>query len=347
MNFKILTGFHQGDTNIAKAGAYYTDLAHCSVISQMFEWPEEEVCVLEPSIGDGSAVVTVTQAHKNPNIKIFGVDINNEVKKNLHVTELLHGDFLKDIKISRGAFSFCFANPPYGTQLDEGKRFEALFLEKIVSLLKRNAILVWVVPLAAIRDTSHTKTLLKYFDILHRFRFWESEFKKYNQVVLIARKREFPKRINLPEIDHFQNQEINVLPTTWEKEKIPVPVSEDTGFYFIKKELNWLEAMSFLECQDEKTNFFDPLACPQFAKDRKLTPPIPIKEDSYYLLSVTGQGQGLVGEEGHIHALRGNTKRVTKSIEESDGEKTTLIERQITQAYLTVIESDGSIKRLE
>ena len=47
--------------NEAKMGAYYTDPQHCRYISRFLQFPEEdEVCCLEPSIGDGKAILTVT-----------------------------------------------------------------------------------------------------------------------------------------------------------------------------------------------------------------------------------------------------------------------------------------------
>ena len=47
--------FYQTTKNIEKAAAYYTDDAHCRRLSALFVFPEgEEVCILEPSAGDGA-----------------------------------------------------------------------------------------------------------------------------------------------------------------------------------------------------------------------------------------------------------------------------------------------------
>ena len=67
--------------NESKLGAYYTDVAHCRDLRKLFRFPEDEVCVLEPCIGDASAVISITDATNNPNIKIFGVELNNAVAK--------------------------------------------------------------------------------------------------------------------------------------------------------------------------------------------------------------------------------------------------------------------------
>ena len=98
--------------NEAKMGAYYTDTDHCVRLARLFDWPDEEVCVLEPSIGDGKAVQAITQ--NAPKSTIFGVELNKSTFDQLEqkFPYLLNEDFLHGVKISRKAFSFCFANPP-------------------------------------------------------------------------------------------------------------------------------------------------------------------------------------------------------------------------------------------
>ena len=66
--------FFQAATNVKKLGAYYTDVDHCKRIGMLFDFDlAEEICVLEPSVGDGSALMAVTGSR--PNIKRFGVEI--------------------------------------------------------------------------------------------------------------------------------------------------------------------------------------------------------------------------------------------------------------------------------
>lgn len=53
--------FGRSMSNLGKAGAYYTNLEECSKISNFFEWPEDEVAMLEPCAGDGKAILEVTK----------------------------------------------------------------------------------------------------------------------------------------------------------------------------------------------------------------------------------------------------------------------------------------------
>ncbi len=141
------SSFHQTRMNQAKLGAYYTDQEHCRWIAQLLQFPEgKEVCCLEPSIGDGEAVITVTGRRGNDGIHIFGVDLNektaNEAMDNPLIEECIHGNFLTDAIITRNAFSFCYANPPYGD--DNGKRLEHRFLTHILPYLKEHAVFVFI-----------------------------------------------------------------------------------------------------------------------------------------------------------------------------------------------------------
>lgn len=74
---KKQNSFFQTRMNQAKLGAYYTDPAHCQWIAGLLDFPEnEEVCGLEPAIGDGNAIITVMGRRNNENIHIFGVELN-------------------------------------------------------------------------------------------------------------------------------------------------------------------------------------------------------------------------------------------------------------------------------
>ena len=132
--------FFQSAQNVRKLGAYYTDVDHCRRIGNLFDFDQaEEICVLEPSIGDGQAVLTVTGEREH--CKIFGVELNRDtymecLQDNPKFTAILNEDFLKGVKISNNKFSFCFANPPYGESAEEKKRLEQLFLERIAGYMR-------------------------------------------------------------------------------------------------------------------------------------------------------------------------------------------------------------------
>ena len=175
--------------NDAKMGAYYTDVGHAKRIGRLFRWPEEEVCVLEPSIGNGAAVLACTKDCTKR--RIYGVELNtdtyNHALKDHPEIYAINADFLSGVKITNCAFSFCFANPPYGTT-DEGERLEKLFIEKMHNYISRMGMLALVIPYQCLVDEKFLKPFFRRFTPLRVYRFDDSEYEKYHQVAIIAQK---------------------------------------------------------------------------------------------------------------------------------------------------------------
>ena len=72
------SGFSRSLFNDMKMGAYYTDPEMCRRIGLLFSFPDEEVSIIEPSIGDASAVMEVLDKRGADSRKVFGVELNAE-----------------------------------------------------------------------------------------------------------------------------------------------------------------------------------------------------------------------------------------------------------------------------
>ncbi len=341
--------------NEAKLGAYYTDVGHCRRIGRLFEWPEEEVCVLEPSIGDGKAVCAIT--HELGNRTIFGVEINRktyeEIKGDGAFAYLLNEDFLHGIKVSRSAFSFCFANPPYGEDQDGKERLEKQFIEKIFPYMKQEAVFVLVVPYHALMDDGVFRTLFSRFHPIHTFRFDDREYAKYKQIAVVTRRR---RQIGCrrEELAHYREflgtlEKIPYLPGEDEpvEERVSVPPSSSG-------DIEYFAAMRFDSAAAGAVLAESPLYSvigehgmqkPYLAMEIG-QPPVPLKKDMLYLAATSGVGQGIVGEEGShdVHLQRGVVK-VEKSME-VDGESDIMTEHSYTAIALNIVENDGTITTL-
>ena len=363
--------FSRVRSNEAKMGAYYTDVAHCMDIGKMFVWPEDsEVCCLEPSIGNGEAIIAVTGAKSNEKVKIFGVELNDEVagqtKKNPYIEDLVCCDFTDELMCRKNVFSFAFGNPPYiASESEEGEekvRLERIFLDRICDYLRRGAILVWVVPEKAFCDTSYLRHWMKDYDTLALYKFRKDEYAKWHQIVAVGRKvrRRAVKQDDLDEYSrkwHFVDiPELPFEPT----EKIQVLASDSKAIdLFTTRTFRESDTLSFL--QDEGIS--DEL---RKAVNRRLTvtsqcgmelsrPPIPLKKDSKYLLITSGFSDGLVGnaDEGNLHMLRGvsevaETARQEPWEEEKEEENKTMkvTVTSSTVSELRVLEADGKITLL-
>lgn len=349
-------------------GAFYTDASHCKDLANYFNFSEtEETTVLEPSIGDGTAVELVTKAKENSKIKIFGVELNGKVasqtKEKSTIEVCLEADFLEGVRIRNNAFAFCFGNPPYledDLTGGERERTEKQFLEKVTNYLIRDGLLCWIIPYHIFLDRSNFRFLVGHYDILNVLRFRESEYKKYKQVAIIARKVE--SRIYLrDELDKkMASYPLDSIPVLSDKAvatyEVPVIPKEQVTL-FCSKVFDAEEAFKVLEDLGTSERFSDlrkyhdsRFTTPKFVVNNLGKPPIPLKKDSLYLLATSGSGQGLTGSEQtrDLHLQRG----VAEVIEESTyvpNDDSSVVEKVVkrTKVTMTIIENDGKITVLE
>jgi len=354
--------------NAQKMGAYYTDLAHCKSIGEMFLFPEDkEVSVLEPSIGDGKAVLTVTGAEENPNVKIFGVEVNDKVAledmENPLFEEILEADFLEGVRIKNNAFSFCFGNPPYITDdlaEDGPERMERQFLEKVTNYLTKTGLIAWVIPYGIFADNGHMRFLLNHYEILTVYKFRAEEYAKFHQVVIIARKKDSTFVLK-DEVDaalvKYQFENLEELPEH-PVERYEVGESDSKKItLFCKKEFDVngaYETLMNIEENDSLSDLYSfmdkALTTDKYVVGDIGNPPIPLKKDSLYLMATSGAGSGLTGDEitRDLHLQRG----VAEVIEESDlreDEKGNPVEvvTSRTKISMTVVQNNGRIDVLE
>lgn len=370
-NLRSNNTFSRVAGNNQKMGAFYTDLSHCQNIGEMFAFPaDKEVCVLEPSIGDASAVLAVTKAAERSNIKVFGVELNKgvaEVTKTLPgITECLEADFLEGVRIRNNAFSFCFGNPPYQDDdlVEEGtERTERQFLEKVTNYLCKGGILCWVIPYTSFIDYSNMRFTLNHYELMKVYKFREPEYSKYHQIVMVARKTDnrFCLRQKVEQaVSKWDITSLLELPFSFsEDEKIEVlPTAEEKVTLFCKKEFDVQGAFASLKGMGENAYFDDlnkymdkRITTPAYQVNNLGKPPIPLKKDSLYLLSTVGTGQGLTGcvEHCDVHLQRGVARIVEDSEFLTDGDGKVIAERVTTRTKITmsVIESSGKITELE
>ena len=95
--------------------------------------------------------------------------------------------------------------------------------------------------------------------------------------------------------------------------------------------------------------FGEKLKKPRYAGNEIKPPIIPLNNDMYYLLAISGAGQGLAGsiEEKDLHLQRGCVKRVTSQETQFDetGKSGKIIERSFSAITLTILEQSGKVTR--
>lgn len=344
--------------NEAKMGAYYTDVGHARRIGRLFRWPDEEVCVLEPSVGDGAAVLACTEGCRQRHV--YGVELNADTFENYlkdsDQVYAIHADFLNGVRITNGAFSFCFANPPYGENTD-GERMERAFIEKMHSYIARKGILALVVPYQTLMDEKgFLKAFFRRFTPMRIYKFDDSEYAKYHQVVIIAQKnvlftnpsgayeRFFASISDLSEIPYLP-KECEVV------EQIEVqPSSDEQIQYFTTLVFDADKAAGGLR----ETNLYKVFGDRSFPKKYESVslgrPPVPLSKDNSYLMAICGAGQGLAGSEEtkDLHLQRGVVKTVVdREIRQLPDGTDELVEISHSKMSLITVENDGRITVLE
>lgn len=344
--------------NEAKLGAYYTDVSHARRIGWLFQWPDEEVCVLEPSIGDGKAVLAATSGCAKR--RIYGVELNadtfaNDLRDNPEIYAI-NADFLSGVKISNGCFSFCFANPPYGIN-DEGERLERLFIEKMHSYISSMGILALVIPYQCLADEKKfLKPFFRRFTPMRIYKFDDGEYAKYHQIVVIAQKNtnfSYPPAAYERFLNIVQDLDtIPYLPKDEETvEKIEVLASSDERIqYFTTLKFDADAAIHGLR----SSCIYKVLGDRGFPKEYESLslgrPPVPLSKDNSYLMAICGAGQGKAGslETKDLHLQRGVVKTVTdREIRKLPDGGSELIETTHSKMSLITVENDGRITVLE
>lgn len=357
MELKKQSGFSRSLANTMKMGAYYTPAKIAGIIGKMIVC-EGPAALLEPSMGDGSAVKAFTASVEGTTPTIFGVELNEgvvkEVRKDPTFEAVLSADFLTGVRISNNVFSIVFGNPPYMTDdLVALGRSEKSFLEKVNTYLAKDGIVVWIVPESTIKNLAFARFWMGHFETEAFYRFPNGEYEDFKQYILIGRKCA-RKTVGKEDTERWLAGYASVLPLPERPgERIRVPASDPDGVkLFAPKEFPLEEAFAVLTGRCHKGDDFlgEHASQPRYAAGDVGRPPMPLKKDSMYLLSVSGAGQGLAGTEGDdLHLQRGVAKVVEDvEIEASETKKNKSIERVTTRTSITmtVIEGDGKITHL-
>jgi len=352
--------------NHARLGAYYTDVAHCAAIAQLLEFPEEDVLCLEPSVGDGEAIIAAVRKEPADNKHIYAVEISretaDETSKNKLIEGVLCADFLTGVNISPNSFGFCFSNPPYMVQ--DGVRLEDRFLDRITNFLKKDGVLVYVIPYTVFSERGFFRKLYNRYQIRYVYRFHEEEYAKWRQVVVVATKRSANAKVLKDELDaalmpYLVEEDLPLLPFRFDGEKVKVPASNPdmlkTFTTTVFPAEACLKSMNVGYAKEVTASFNRSLSrrlsAPTYSGDNLGRPPIHPNKDSMYLLGVCGAGSGLCGneEEGNLHLQRGVVKMVEDLEPVYDPEKDSTIVKATNRAKVTynVIQQDGSIVNLE
>ncbi len=327
-------------------GYYPTPLSVAERIRTFLSFPSENVNILDPCCGEGTALRNVVDG---ANATTYGIELDEYRAKQAKDTldHMLHCGY-EDVRISNNAYSCLFLNPPYDWQdssaLDESRheRTEKAFLRGTIRYLLPEGVLVYIVPQS--RVTEDVAKILSYrFEDFNTYRFQDGEYEKFRQIVLFGRKKprnglddnSFGKlfaisRTGLPEIPYL-DEPVYELPGSPEVKLFRSILIDEAE---LEKEL--MSSALWRKINRDGHN----------SKDGVSRPPLPLHTGHLGLLLASGCLDGRVGEGEDRHVVRGKVEKVTHTEQEYQGD--VLIEREVERyrVSIKVLTQDGEIKNL-
>jgi len=169
----------------------------------------DQVTILDPCCGDGTALATIKEMCKNRFKPIlYGVELdgNRYKKAKKKLDYVLKADALNEVVLPDKSISLLFLNPPYDTSVassedDKADRIEVEFLRKYTPSLIESGGLIYIIPVTSLK---YAYTYLrKNYHSLSVEPFPEDLYKKFKQVVVYA-KRNVGRRY----VDHDRLREM-------------------------------------------------------------------------------------------------------------------------------------------
>ena len=173
----------------AKMGYYPTPEHVTPLIARYLKRRREGLIrILDPCAGIGAAlhhIGAILQA------ETYGIEI--DLERGTQAKEILTRCLVTDYqhtRISHGAFSLLWLNPPYDwaardSDIETSERYERNFLRDCVPYLRPQGILVYLIPQR--RLDGHIARMLSYrFEEILVYRFPEEAYKSFRQLIIFG-----------------------------------------------------------------------------------------------------------------------------------------------------------------
>jgi hypothetical protein len=173
----------------AKMGYYPTPEVVTPIIARYLKRHRDGLIrILDPCAGMGTAVKQIGDILQ---AETYGIEIDiergNQAKEIL--TRCLITDYLST-RISHGAFSNLWLNPPYDwatrdSDIEKSERYERTFLRDCVHYLRPKGVLVYLIPQRRL-DSQIARMLSYRFENISVYRFPEEAYRAFRQLVIFG-----------------------------------------------------------------------------------------------------------------------------------------------------------------
>jgi len=327
--------------NRVKMGYYPTDEKHVELIKSALVFPKSKTNFLDTCCGCGTALKILTD---NENTATFGTEIDRARAETAQekLDRVGYGSFFYS-RISNRVFHCLFLNPPYLSVMKEGggsRRAERAFLLESMCHLMLGGVLVYIIPFYRMTEDICT-ILAENFGEIKVYRFSESEFKKYRQIVIFGRLKERDDNVG-DTADGLLRLSLNpddITPITEiVKGVYQLPGKETEVRLFKGAEFNVNE----LAAQLKKSNSLKTLFEKSMIDSLHRNPLLPLKVAQIGLIGGSGLMNGLI-ECGEPHIIKGRIYKEKVATETYDKEKGVTEVREVTSNKMTfnLLTADG------
>ena len=321
-----------------KMGYYPTPIPVVERIKTFVRFPED-CTIFDPCCGDGSALAVLAEG---TGAKTYGIEIDHrraeEAKTKLDCV-LKCG--YEQTRISNGAFSCLFLNPPYDWETgDEGnERKEKVFLKETMKYLQPRGLLIYLIQQHRL-DKSIAKIFAYRFENFLIYRFPGEEFEAFKQVVLFAVKR---KESTMDE--DAMNKLVQVSAVDLKE----LPVKSYPVYDLPRSKQIKLFNSGVI---DEKELVKEVAESPLWEKFREIArgqeqklenPPLPLHTGHLGLLLANGCLDGIVGEGQDRHIVKGKVEKVINKYTEYNGDVLEERELETYKVSIKVLKQNGEI----
>jgi len=175
--------------NNVKMGYYPTDISHVKMMKNALKFPENKVNIFDPCCGCGLALEALALGTDSVT---YGTEIDEARGKEAEtrLDRVGFGSFFHS-RISSEAFHVLFLNPPYLNVIGEGgvkARSEKRFLVESIHHLMPGGVIMYIVPYYRL-TYDICRVLCDNFKDISVYRFLDSEFSKFKQIVVFGIKK--------------------------------------------------------------------------------------------------------------------------------------------------------------
>jgi predicted RNA methylase len=324
-----------------KMGYYPTPITVVERIKSLIRFTE--CCtIIDPCCGEGSALAKLAQ---DTSAKTYGIEIDGhraeEAKAKLN--HVLKCGF-EQTRISSGAFSCLFLNPPYDweTEDDGSERKEKVFLKETMKYLKPKGLLIYIIPQSRL-DKTIAKILAYRFEAFLIYRFPAEEYESFKQIVLFALKNKHNSmdEESLDNLIQIPTLELRELPSR-EEPVYDLPSSKEIPLF--KSTVIDEEDLAKEVAQSPLWERFKEIARVEHHKLQR--PPLPLHTGHLGLLLANGCLDGIVGEGKDMHIVKGKVEKIVNRCTELKGE--VIEERELEQykVSIKILKQNGEITTL-